>query len=90
MRALAAATRYGQWRAKDHGTPVAPAGINRRIAEDVVHTVLSVDPKGRRLGHDEAAALLAGLRHRRVGQGGGLLGRRGRRRPPSGWATRSC
>ena len=59
VRALAAATRYGQWRAKDHGTPVAPAGINRRIAEDVVHTVLSVDPKGRRLTHDEAAALLA-------------------------------
>jgi acyl-CoA synthetase (NDP forming) len=58
VRALAAATRYGQWRAKDHGTPVAPAGINRRIAEDVVHTVLSVDPKGRRLTHDEAAALL--------------------------------
>ncbi len=58
VRALAAATRYGQWRAKDHGTPVDPAGINRRIAEDVVHTVLSVDPKGRRLTHDEAAALL--------------------------------
>ena len=58
VRALAAATRYGQWRAKDHGTPVAPAGINRRIAEDVVHTVLSVDPKGRRLTHDEAFALL--------------------------------
>ena len=58
VRALAAATRYGQWRAKDHGTPVAPAGINRRIAEDVVHTMLSVDPKGRRLTHDESAALL--------------------------------
>ena len=58
VRALAAATRYGQWRAKDHGTPLAPAGINRRIAEDVVHTVLSVDPKGRRLGQDEAHALL--------------------------------
>jgi acyl-CoA synthetase (NDP forming)/GNAT superfamily N-acetyltransferase len=58
VRALAAATRYGQWRAKDHGTPVAPAGINRRIAEDVVHTVLSVDPKGRRLHQDEAHALL--------------------------------
>ena len=26
VRALAAATRYGEWRAKDHGTPVAPAG----------------------------------------------------------------
>jgi len=59
VRALAAATRYGQWRAKDHGTPVAPAGLNRRIAEDVVHTVLSVDPKGRRLTHDEASALLS-------------------------------
>ena len=58
VRALAAATRYGQWRAKDQGTPVAPAGINRRIAEDLVHTVLSVDPKGRRLHQDEAAALL--------------------------------
>ena len=58
VRALAAATRYGQWRAKDHGTPVAPAGLNRRIAEDVVHTVLSVDPRGRRLAHDEASALL--------------------------------
>ncbi len=58
-RALAAATRYGQWRAKDHGTPVAPAGINRRITEDVVQTVLSVDPGGRRLSHDESAALLA-------------------------------
>jgi acyl-CoA synthetase (NDP forming)/RimJ/RimL family protein N-acetyltransferase len=59
VRALAAATRYGQWRIKDHGTPVAPAGINRRIAEDVVETVLSVTPRGRRLQHDEAAALLA-------------------------------
>jgi len=58
VRALAAATRYGQWRAKDHGTPVAPAGINRRIAEDVVNTVLSVDVEGRRLSHDEAFALL--------------------------------
>jgi len=58
VRALAAATRYGQWRAKDQGTPVAPAGINRRIAEDVVHTVLSVDPKGRRLEQDESFALL--------------------------------
>ncbi len=59
VRALAAATRYGQWRSRDHGTPVAPPGINRRIAEDVVETVLSVSPRGRRLAHDEAAALLA-------------------------------
>ncbi|KRE62995.1 bifunctional GNAT family N-acetyltransferase/acetate--CoA ligase family protein [Nostocoides sp. Soil756] len=59
VRALAAATRYGEWRHRDHGTPVAPAGINRRIAEDVVGTVLSVTPEGRRLTHDEATALLA-------------------------------
>ncbi|WP_377642161.1 GNAT family N-acetyltransferase [Oryzobacter terrae] len=58
VRALAAATRYGQWRAKDRGTPLAPPGINRRIAEDVVETVLSVEPKGRRLSEDEARALL--------------------------------
>ncbi|GGL22784.1 GNAT family N-acetyltransferase [Phycicoccus endophyticus] len=59
VRALAAATRYGQWRARDQGTPVAPVGINRRVAEDVVETVLSVSPNGRRLTHDEATALLA-------------------------------
>ncbi len=59
VRALAAATRYGQWRARDHGSPLAPAGINRRVAEDVVETVLSVTPEGRRLAPDEAAALLS-------------------------------
>ena len=59
VRALAAATRYGQWRARDHGTPVTPAGINRRIADDVVETVLSVSPEGRRLDLDEATALLS-------------------------------
>ncbi len=59
VRALAAATRYGQWRARDHGTPVAPVGINRRIAEDVVGTVLSVSPAGRRLTHEEATVLLS-------------------------------
>ncbi|KGN33225.1 multidrug ABC transporter permease [Knoellia sinensis KCTC 19936] len=57
--ALAKATKYAQWRNKDHGVPVAPAGINRRVAEDVVHTVLSVSPEGRRLDPDETAALLA-------------------------------
>ncbi|MGL4744195.1 MAG: GNAT family N-acetyltransferase [Dermatophilaceae bacterium] len=58
VRAIAAVTRYSQWRARDHGVPVAPAGVNRRVAEDVVHTVLSSDPQGRRLARDEAAALL--------------------------------
>ncbi|MBD3785104.1 MAG: acetate--CoA ligase family protein, partial [Micrococcales bacterium] len=59
VRALAAATRYGQWRSRDQGTPVAPVGINRRVAEDVVETVLSVSPNGRRLTHDESTALLS-------------------------------
>ena len=58
VRALAAATRYGAWRSKDHGVPVAPAGINRRIAEDIVETVLAMEPKGRRLTSDESTALL--------------------------------
>ena len=57
-RALAAATKYGAWRERDHGTPVAPAGVNRRIAEDIVETVLSITPEGRALTQDESAALL--------------------------------
>lgn len=56
--ALAKATKYAEWRNKDHGIPVAPTGINRRVAEDVVQTVLSVSPEGRLLGPDETAALL--------------------------------
>ncbi|MBR7743449.1 GNAT family N-acetyltransferase [Phycicoccus sp. BSK3Z-2] len=59
VRALAAATKYGRWRSRDHGVPVAPAGINRRVAEDVVQTVLGESPDGRRLTHDEARSLLA-------------------------------
>jgi len=59
VRALAAATKYAEWRGRDRGTQVAPVGINRRIAEDIVETVLSVDKDGRRLAPDEAAALLA-------------------------------
>ncbi|EAP98854.1 hypothetical protein JNB_01760 [Janibacter sp. HTCC2649] len=57
--ALAKATKYAEWRNKDHGVPVAPVGINRRVAEDVVQTVLSVNPEGRRLDQDETLALLA-------------------------------
>lgn len=57
--ALAKATKYAEWRNKDHGVPVSPAGVNRRVAEDVVQTILSVNPEGRRLDRDEAFALLA-------------------------------
>ena len=42
-------TRYGQWRAKDHGTPVAPAGIDRASPRTSSTPSSSVDPKGRRL-----------------------------------------
>ncbi|MCA0335793.1 MAG: GNAT family N-acetyltransferase [Actinobacteria bacterium] len=57
-RALAAATKYGQWLHRDHGTPVSPSGINRRVAEDIVQTILSVTPEGRTLTQDEARVLL--------------------------------
>lgn len=56
--ALAKATKYAEWRNKDHGVLVTPAGLNRRVAEDVVQTILSVNPEGRRLDADETAALL--------------------------------
>ena len=91
MRALAAATRYGEWRARDHGERVAPAGIDRRAAEALVDAgARRVDPEGRRLTRDEAAAAAGGLRHRRLGQrrGGAAPTRRSRR--PSGSATRWC
>jgi len=58
-RALAAATKYGRWRDRDHGIPVAPTGINRRVAEDVVETALGVHPEGRTLARDEAKAVLS-------------------------------
>ena len=80
VRALAAATRYGQWRAKDRGTPLGAARASTgAIAEDVVETVLSVDPKGRRLAEDEARGAAHRIRDRRVGQARGAHGRRGRR-----------
>ncbi len=58
VRALAAATRYGQWRAKDRGVPVAPAGIDRPAAEAIVDAVLEECPEGRALTSEEATALL--------------------------------
>ncbi len=58
VRALAAATRYGEWRAKDHGVPVAPVGIDRAAAGRVVDAVLSECPEGRALMADEASELL--------------------------------
>ncbi|HET8598904.1 MAG TPA: GNAT family N-acetyltransferase [Segeticoccus sp.] len=59
VRALAAATRYGEWRARDHGTRVQPEGLDRDAAERIVDEVLAGSPAGRALQPDEARALLA-------------------------------
>jgi acyl-CoA synthetase (NDP forming)/RimJ/RimL family protein N-acetyltransferase len=58
VRALAAATRYGEWRQKDKGIPVTPAGINRRGAEALVHGILADAPEGRPLRASEVTELL--------------------------------
>lgn len=59
VRALVAATRYGQWRAREHGEPVAPSGLNRAAAEQLIEGVLAEAPAGRALTPAEAQTLLA-------------------------------
>jgi acyl-CoA synthetase (NDP forming)/RimJ/RimL family protein N-acetyltransferase len=59
VRALAAATRYGEWRARDKGERVAPAGIDRGAAERLVEKVLATSPAGRPLAADEVEQLLS-------------------------------
>lgn len=59
VRALAAATRYAQWRARDRGVPVRPPGIDREAAEQLVEEVLADAPEGRRLTQQEVTRLLA-------------------------------
>jgi len=59
VRALVAATRYGQWRARDRGVLVEPQGLNREAAERIVDRVLLDTPAGRRLTPAEAQTLLA-------------------------------
>lgn len=58
VRALAAATRYAQWRARDRGQWVRPEGIDRRAAHNVVESLLAERPEGRRLGPEQEAELL--------------------------------
>lgn len=58
VRALAAATRYGEWRGRDRGHPVEPTGINSAVADRVVGAVLTGSPEGRALTRDEAAEVL--------------------------------
>jgi acyl-CoA synthetase (NDP forming) len=60
VRALAAATGYGEWRSKDKGVPVSPPGVNRSGAEAMVHGILAESPEGRALTTDEVT-MLAGF-----------------------------
>jgi acyl-CoA synthetase (NDP forming)/RimJ/RimL family protein N-acetyltransferase len=59
VRALVAATRYGQWRAREHGELVEPSGLQRTAAERIVARVLAETPAGRPLSPAEAQTLLA-------------------------------
>ena len=59
VRALVAATRYGQWRARERGEVVEPSGLNRAVAEALVEGVLADAPAGRTLTPTEAQTLLA-------------------------------
>jgi len=59
VRALVAATRYGQWRARERGEPVQPSGLDRVAAEELIESVLADAPAGRALTPSEAQALLA-------------------------------
>jgi acyl-CoA synthetase (NDP forming)/RimJ/RimL family protein N-acetyltransferase len=58
VRALVAATRYAEWRARDRGVPVRPVGIDREAAEQLVERVLKDSPEGRRLTLQEVTELL--------------------------------
>jgi acyl-CoA synthetase (NDP forming)/RimJ/RimL family protein N-acetyltransferase len=59
VRALAAATRYAQWRAREHGQLVEPTDLDLPAAESLVESVLADAPDGRTLTPDEARTLLA-------------------------------
>ena len=58
VRALAAATRYGQWRSRDAGSRVDPDGCDRAIAESYVAELLRDHPDGRQLTERETSQLL--------------------------------
>src|SRR5690606_21433426 len=60
IRALAAATNYGQWRDKDKGETVVRDGINRGAVRALLDRVLDEDPERRALTTDEAQELLEG------------------------------
>ena len=59
IRALNSVTRYALWRQRDRGTPVAPVGLDRQRAFDLIERYLATAPEGRALSRDEARELLA-------------------------------
>ncbi len=59
VRALAAATFYGQWRARDRGLPVAPYGVDHLAAQAFIDGILEECPQGRALTQEETTRLLA-------------------------------
>lgn len=65
IAALAAAVRYGQWRAADHGAPLMPAGVDRSAAQALVDDALgrlvvgAGDPEPVTLTDEECADLLS-------------------------------
>jgi acyl-CoA synthetase (NDP forming)/GNAT superfamily N-acetyltransferase len=58
VRALAAATRYAQWRRRDRGARVTPSGLYRTKAHHLVERLTPVDPDGAWRGDEDAAELL--------------------------------
>jgi acyl-CoA synthetase (NDP forming)/RimJ/RimL family protein N-acetyltransferase len=58
VRALAAVTRYAQWRARPAGTVPELAGIDAAAARALVDAVLADSPGGRCLSQQEVARLL--------------------------------
>lgn len=58
VRALTAAIRYAEWRARPYGTRVDPPRINRREAHDIIETLLAEHPGGGELDRERSAALL--------------------------------
>jgi acyl-CoA synthetase (NDP forming)/RimJ/RimL family protein N-acetyltransferase len=58
VRALAAVVRYADWRRRDRGHPVAPAGLDLAAARAVVERALAREPGGTALGGAERTELL--------------------------------
>jgi acetyl coenzyme A synthetase (ADP forming)-like protein len=54
VHALARACRYGQWRDRDGGQPVAFTDLNTAAVRPMIESVLSRDPAGAWLAPDEA------------------------------------